>query len=546
MATKIKSRVRFQERAELLDFLLEVSAITSETLDLDRLLKNVADIVRRVIPHELFAILLYNERLKALRIRHAVGHREEVVQNLLIPLGEGITGVAARERRPVVVSDVREERNYLNAMDAVRSELAVPMVARHKLVGVIDLQSTATGAFSAQDRALLQLIAGRVGAAIDNARLYRRVDRQGRTQRTLTLLAQEFSSILRLDTLLEEIAKSMHTLINYDAFVILQVDQPAGQLRSLFSLRYDQRMQLESLPMDQGITGAAASSGQPVLSRDTLSDPRYVESHPGIRSEVAVPLIVKDRVIGVMDLESSHVGAFTEDHVRTLKLIAPQIAIALENARLYEELERREKAMQQDLEAARQLQNVLLPPHPTLAGIDAGIGYKQRRRLRFCRLRRRILHGRLRRLQRQGRRGGALRSAVQRARAQHRAPPAQPGLIAGGVERGAHGAAGRGPLRNPAGHVLAVAGTPFHHRQRRLDHTLDLPRRRAPQPAGLGPARRSAGTRRVRRNRLLRRAGRRDSALLGRRFGPARRDRRDLWGQPAGAVFHFGRRASRG
>jgi sigma-B regulation protein RsbU (phosphoserine phosphatase) len=379
MATKTKSRVRFQERAELLDFLLEVSAITSETLDLDRLLENVADIVRRVIPHELFAILLYNERLKALRIRYAVGHREEVVHNLLVPLGEGITGVAARERRPVVVSDVREERNYLNAMDAVRSEMAVPMVARHKLVGVIDLQSTATGAFSAQDRALLQLIAGRVGAAIDNARLYRRVDRQGRTQRTLTLLAQEFSSILRLDTLLEEIAKSMHTLINYDAFVILRVDQPAGQLRSLFSLRYDERVQLDSLPMDQGITGAAASSGQPVLSRDTLSDPRYVESHPGIRSEVAVPLIVKDRVIGVMDLESSHVGAFTEDHVRTLKLIAPQIAIAIENARLYEELERREKAMQQDLEAARQLQNVLLPPHPTLAGIDAGIGYKPAR-----------------------------------------------------------------------------------------------------------------------------------------------------------------------
>lgn len=379
MATKTKSRVRFQERAELLDFLLEVSAITAETLDLDRLLENVADIVRRVIPHELFAILLYNERLKALRIRYAVGHREEVVQNLLIPLGEGITGVAARERRPVVVSDVREERNYLNAMDAVRSELAVPMVARHKLVGVIDLQSTATGTFSAQDRALLQLIAGRVGAAIDNARLYRRVDRQNRTQRTLALLAQEFSSILRLDTLLEEIAKSMHTLINYDAFVILRVDEPARQLRSLFSLRYDQRVQLESLPMDKGITGAAASSGQPVLARDTLTDPRYVESHPGIRSEVAVPLIVKDRVIGVMDLESSHVGAFTEDHVRTLKLIAPQIAIAIENARLYEELERREKAMQQDLEAARQLQNVLLPPHPMLPGIDTGIGYKPAR-----------------------------------------------------------------------------------------------------------------------------------------------------------------------
>ena len=363
----------------MLDFLLEVSTITSDTLDLDQLLENLADIVRRVIPHQLFAILLYSERRKALAIRYAVGHREEVVQNLLIPLGEGVTGLAGRERRPMLVNDVREERNYLNGLDAVRSELAVPMVARNKLVGVIDLQSTTTAAFTAQDRALLQLIAGRVGVTIENARLYRRVDRQNRTQRTLALLAQEFSSILRLEKLLDEIAKSMHKLINYDAFVILQVDEPARQLRSLFSLRYDRRVQLESLPMDKGITGAAARSRQPVLSRDTLADPRYVESHPGIRSEVAIPLIVKDRVIGVMDLESENVGAFTEDHVRTLKLIAPQIAIAIENARLYEELERREKAMQQDLEAARQLQKVLLPASPTLTGIDTGIGYKPAR-----------------------------------------------------------------------------------------------------------------------------------------------------------------------
>jgi sigma-B regulation protein RsbU (phosphoserine phosphatase) len=374
-----KNRVRFQERAELLDFLLEVSAITGETLDLDRLLENVADIVRRVIPHELFAILLYSEKRRGLKIRYAVGHRPELVQNLIVPLGEGITGVAARDRKPVVVADVRDEHNYLNAMDAVRSELAVPMVARHKLVGVIDLQSTTLNAFSGQERALLQLIAGRVGTAIDNARLYRRVDHQNRIQRTLALLAQEFSSILQLDTLLDKIAKSVRTLINYDAFIILQVDETAKVMRSLFSLRYDQRMQTDVLPLDKGITGAAARSRRSVLSRDTSADPRYIESHPGIRSELAVPLIVKDRVIGVMDLESEHVAAFTEDHVRTLGLIAPQIAISIENARLYEEVERRERSIQQDLEAAHQLQQVLLPAAPQLTRLEAGVGYKPAR-----------------------------------------------------------------------------------------------------------------------------------------------------------------------
>jgi len=379
MNPKGKSRVRFQERAELLDFLLEVSAITGETLDLDRLLENVADIVRRVIPHELFAILLYSEKRGGLKIRYAVGHRQELVQNLIVPLGEGVTGVAGRDRKPVVVADVRDENNYLNAMDAVRSELAVPMVVRHKLVGVIDLQSTTLNAFSGQERALLQLIAGRVGTAIDNARLYRRVDRQSRIQRTLSLLAQEFSSILQLEKLLDKIAKSVRTLINYDAFIVLQVDDSAKVMRSLFSLRYDERVQIDVLPLDKGITGAAARSRHSVLTRDTSTDPRYIESHAGIRSELAVPLIVKDRVIGVMDLESEHVAAFTEDHVRTLALIAPQIAIAIENARLYEEVERREKSIQQDLEAARQLQKVLLPASPQLPGIETGVGYKPAR-----------------------------------------------------------------------------------------------------------------------------------------------------------------------
>ncbi len=90
MAAPRKSMV-FRERAELLDFLLEVSRITSETLDLDKLLENVASIIKTVIPYDLFAILLYNEPAQGLRIRYSIGHRDEVVRSLTIPLNEGIT-----------------------------------------------------------------------------------------------------------------------------------------------------------------------------------------------------------------------------------------------------------------------------------------------------------------------------------------------------------------------------------------------------------------------------------------------------------------------
>jgi sigma-B regulation protein RsbU (phosphoserine phosphatase) len=377
-----KSTVRFRERSDLLDFLLEVSSATALTLDLDQLMANVAEIVNRVLPYDLFAILLYSERRGDLRIRYGVGHRDEVVRNLSIALGEGITGVAAANREPVLVGDVRNDPRYLNTVDAVRTELAVPMTARGKLVGVIDLQTTRVNAYTEYDRALMRLIAARVSIAIDNARLYRRVERHNRTLKTLANISREFSSILDLNELLGKIASTMRELINYDAFSILAVDHQAKALRHLFSIRYDQRVNIDNVPLGKGITGAAAESRDVVRVHDTAKDPRYIASHTDIRSEVAVPLIAHDRVIGIMDLESDRVGYFTDDHVRTLSLLAPQVASSVENARLYAEIAQRERAMEQDLQAARELQRVLIPDaQPEIAGIEAAVKLRPAREI---------------------------------------------------------------------------------------------------------------------------------------------------------------------
>src|SRR5581483_7118850 len=197
-------------------------------------------IVKDVIPYELFAILLYTERTRTLRMRYAIGHRDEVAKNLHIRLEEGIVGASAATRQPIVVRDVRQDPRYLNALDAVRAELAAPMLIRGKLVGVIDLQATRLGAFSEQDRALLALIASRVGVAIDNARLYRRVQGQNRTLRVLAHLSHEFSSILDIDELLTKIALTVRALINFDAFTIFLIEEDRRMLTCRFSQRYDQ------------------------------------------------------------------------------------------------------------------------------------------------------------------------------------------------------------------------------------------------------------------------------------------------------------------
>ena len=382
MQASRKATVRFKERSELLDFLLEVSDATTQTLDLDQLLADVAQIIQRVTPYDLFAILLFNEKRQDLYIRYAVGHREEVVRSLSIALGEGVTGTAALRREPVLVGDVRSDPRYLRSVDAVRTELAVPMTARGKLVGVIDLESTRTNAYTEYDRALLRLIAARVGIAIDNARLYRRVDRQNRTMKTLGHISREFSSILDLNELLGKIASTIRELISYDAFSILYIDHEARALRHLFSIRYDQRVNIDNVPLGKGITGASAESREVVRVHDTAKDPRYIASHPDIRSEVAVPLILQDRVLGVMDVESSRVGHFTDDHVRTLTVLAPQIASSVENARLYQELATRERRMEEDLLAARELQRVLIPDgSPEIPGMDAVVKLRPAREI---------------------------------------------------------------------------------------------------------------------------------------------------------------------
>ena len=363
----------FRGREELLDFLLEVSRVTSETLDLDKLLANVASIVKVVVPYDLFAILLYSDKTHSLRIRYAIGHREEVVRSLVVGLAEGVVGAAAESREPVIVEDVASDPRYLNALDAVRSELAVPMLTRGRLVGVIDLESTRLRAFSEPDKRMMRLIASRVASSIENASLYRRVDRQNRTLRTLSQLSQEFSSILDLDELLGKIAAAVRTLMNYDAFSILLVDAENKVLRHRFSVRYDQRVDLDNVPLGKGITGAAAESRQAVRVINTQQDPRYIATDPGSLSEVAVPLIVQDRVVGVLNVESERVGYFTDEHQRALILLAPQIAGSIENARLYDELAQRQQRMDQDLKAARKLQKILLPREAEIRGLEIAI-----------------------------------------------------------------------------------------------------------------------------------------------------------------------------
>src|SRR5580704_13238700 len=114
----------------------------------------------------------------------------------------------------------------------------------------------------------------------------------------------------------------------------------------------------------EGIIGAAATSGKPVRVPDVTADARYVMTNPETRSELAIPMIHQGRVIGVLDLESPQFNYFTEDHVRALSILAAQVAVSVENARLYERVARDEARMERELQAAQRMQGALLRPVP--------------------------------------------------------------------------------------------------------------------------------------------------------------------------------------
>ena len=351
------------ERSSEVDpLLLEVADVVNTTLDLETTLRRVSELVHNVIDYEIFAILLLNEQRQELYIRFSVGYPPGVAERVRVKVGHGITGRAAQTRQTVLVPDVTLEDTYIEALPNVCSELAIPLIVKNRVIGVIDIEAREKGYFTEEHKRLLTLIASRMAVGIENARLHTRTTRQARTLLLLNEIARELTSILNLDELLKRIAELLKRLIDYQMFSILLVDATGEKLQHRFAQRFEERLHLKhDIPLGRGVVGYAAQAKEAVLVPDVTKSTRYIATNPETRSELAVPLIYQERVIGVLDLEHTKRGYFTDDHKRTMTTLAAQLAIAIENARLYEEIARQEQRLERDLALARELQFRLLP-----------------------------------------------------------------------------------------------------------------------------------------------------------------------------------------
>jgi len=378
-----ETNLQLEVPTQVLATLVEIGEQINASLDLDEVLSRAAQLVRRLIDYEVFAVLLLDPHSQELTFRFAIGHRPEVVEHWRVPLGQGITGNAAASGQAVRVSDVSQYPRYINALDSIRSELAVPMMMAGKCIGVLDIQSSQLDYFTRDQQNVLTLVASRLAIAVENARLFEYARAQAETLLVLNEVGREASSILDVKELLRHTAELVKRVIDYQIFSILLLDEKDNVFRHRVNVKFGESVQEKfAVPATEGIVGAAAALRHAVLVPDVTSDPRYLPVNPETRSELAIPMIHQGRVIGVLDLESPQPNYFTEDHVEALTILAAHLAVSLENARLYERVARHEARMERELRAARRIQGALLPAVPgDDFGLDIAARYDSAREL---------------------------------------------------------------------------------------------------------------------------------------------------------------------
>ncbi len=346
---------------ELVVTLFELGREITSVLDLDELLHKIPLLIARITKFQAFAVYLLDPKRAELSIGYSVGYPEEIAQTLRVKVGHGLVGTAVAEGAPLLVNDVHADPRYVEAVPGSKAELVVPLRRKGRVIGALNLLSDTVGQFSETDELLLRQFGAHVAVAIENARLFEHEREYTSTLETLSEIAREFGAILHLDELLTKIANLARQVIDYRTFGILLLNDETGELEMKAAVRYGDKITMPRVKLGHGLVGYAALHKEAVLVPDVSVDPRYIQVVDDARSELVIPLLLQDRCIGVFDLESPELDAFTKTHVEILTLLASQAAVAIENARLYETIRANEIRLEKEIRFAQRVQTALLP-----------------------------------------------------------------------------------------------------------------------------------------------------------------------------------------
>ena len=347
---------------ELVTTLFDLGRQVTGVLDFDDLLQQIPRLIGRLINFDAFAVYLLDERRAELRSAYKVGYPDPDT-TIRLKLGQGLVGAAVATEQPLLVGDVSADPRYLGLVPEMASAVVVPLMHKSRPLGALNILSRNRGQFTERDVAILRQFAAHVAVALVNARLFERSRRDADAFETLAEIGREVTSLLDLDQLFSRLAQLTKRVVDYRTFGILLLND-GGELEMKLAVQYGEKVDVPRVRLGEGLVGYAALHKEAVLVPDVSQDPRYIKLVPDVRSELAIPMLLKDRCIGVVDLESPELDAFSKRDVEILTLLASQAAVAIENARLYEEVRANEERLEREVRFAQRVQVALLPAGP--------------------------------------------------------------------------------------------------------------------------------------------------------------------------------------
>ena len=331
---------------EQLNLVQNIAKKLVEERDIDQLAKSILEGANSLIPFTDGSIGLVNEGI--ITFPYAIGESAESVMNFKIPVGEGLTGWVVENKKPIRIEDTGKDERYRDQIGTTKSELDVPIIYNKKSIGVINIESTEFNAFSKDDERLLTTLAEYAAIAVKNAQLFHQMN-------ALTSIAQRLSNIQDSKVVLEQILEVISELIQSPEVSVGILDRETDTLVFTLARGPSRSEVLEyTSGTDQGLAGWAVRTKKPVRVGDVTKDPRYYSQIGNTKSELDVPMLLYNEVIGVLNAESPNPNAFSEHDEYMMVALASQAALAVKHAELYEEVEKElEKVREKQLAAQK-------------------------------------------------------------------------------------------------------------------------------------------------------------------------------------------------
>lgn len=336
--------VALRKRLELLQ---QITHTIWGTLDLEEVLRHIMEVVTEVTGANAVLLYLLERETGDLLLRASSRPHPKQVGHVRLKLGEGITGWAAQHREPVAISSgAREDPRFkfFPELPEDRSEafLAVPILRRGKLIGVVNAHHTRSHVYDRGTIEMVSAIAQQVGGAIENALLYEETRRRAEQLDMLSTVSGAVVSSSYLEEILHLIVSSTANQMKSKVCSLMLLNEERGELviAATQSLS-DEYRNKPPLKVGQSVSGLAVRDRKPLVIPDVQHDARYafpdLAKGEGLRSLLCVPMMVKDRVLGVLNLYTTEPHDFTADEIRLLQTISNQAAVAIQNTRLLSE-----------------------------------------------------------------------------------------------------------------------------------------------------------------------------------------------------------------